>query len=74
MKKSASMIYELLRSDGSIVVNKALIHAIGLNEAILYSELLSKYYYFDARGQLVNGWFYNTVNDLSISTGLYERA
>lgn len=74
MSKDANMIYELLRADGSIVINKALIHAIGLNEAILYSELLSKHYYFDARGQLINGWFYNTVNDLTISTGLYERA
>ena len=34
---------ELLRSDGSIIINKNLSHAIGVEETILFSELISKF-------------------------------
>jgi len=67
-------ILELLRADGSITVNKALIHAIGLNEAVLFCELLSRYNYFAERGQLdENGYFFNTQDDLQSGTGLGEK-
>lgn len=65
--------YQLLRSDGSIVVNKALVHSIGLNEAIMYSELLSKFAYFEERGQLENGMFFNTAENLERDTGLKRK-
>ncbi|MDR9796121.1 MULTISPECIES: hypothetical protein [Aeribacillus] len=39
------IIIDLLRSDGSIVVNKRLAKAIGLMEAVVYSELVSMYKY-----------------------------
>lgn len=68
-----NIIYDFLRSDGSVVVNKKLIHAIGLHEAILYSELLSKRSYFDSRGQLENGYFYNTAENLHKDTGLSAK-
>ena len=58
------MILELLRADGSITVNKNLIQAIGLNEAVLYCELLSRYFYFESRLLLdEEGCFYNTQYD-----------
>ncbi len=64
-------LYELLRADGSIIANKALIHAIGLNEAILFAELISRFNYFADRGQLTDdGYFFNTINDLEAGTGL----
>lgn len=63
--------FELLRSDGSITVNKALVHSIGLDEAILYGELISRGIYFYDRGQLTeDGYFFNTINDLRAATGL----
>jgi len=69
-----SPLYDLLRSDGSVVTNKKLMHGIGLNEAIIYSELLSKYYYFEARGQLqYDNVFFNTIDDLYLSTCISDR-
>lgn len=67
-------LFELLRADGSVIVNKALAHAIGLNEAILYCELISRFNYFAERGQLTNdGYFFNTINDLQAGTSLSEK-
>ncbi len=68
-------IYDLLRADGSIVINKRLAHGIGLNEAIVFGELLSRYYYFKEKGQLqLDGSFFNTIDDLMLGTALHERA
>ena len=64
-------ILELLRSDGSIVVNKKLIKAIGLDCAVLYSELVSKYLYFKEKNQLDKyGYFFNTIENIEEDTGL----
>lgn len=68
-------IYDLLRADGSIVINKNLITGIGLNESIMFCELLSRYYYFADRKQLQDdGSFFNTIFDLSLGTGLADKA
>lgn len=64
-------ILDLLRSDGSIVVNKKLAHKIGLNEAIIYSELVSLHKYWGDRGQLEEGtWFFCTIESLQEKTTL----
>ncbi len=68
-----NVIYDFLRSDGSIVVNKRLVHAIGLHEAIMFSELLSKRNYFNNRGQLDHGFFFNTAENLLQDTGLSAK-
>jgi hypothetical protein len=66
-------LIELLRSDGSIVINKALAKNIGLNETIIYSELLSRYCYFSNRNELTaDGYFFNTVKDLEDGTTLND--
>jgi hypothetical protein len=70
---SINPLFELLRSDGSITLNKALIHSIGLNEAILYCELISRFNYFAERNQLTDdGYFFNTINDLQAGISLSE--
>src|SRR5699024_8362528 len=62
-------ILDLLRADGSIVINKKLAHEIGLNETIIYSELVSKFKYWSDREQLTDGeWFFCTIEDLQEST------
>jgi len=72
--QSLSPIYSLIRSDGSIVINKNLCHAIGLNETIIYSELLSRYNYFSERNALdEDNFFFNTVNDLQLATCIGEK-
>lgn len=64
-------LFELLRSDGSIVINKKLMNKIGLHESILYSELISRYLYFKNKNKLtVDGFFFNTVEDLKEGTTL----
>ena len=69
-----SPIYEMLKADGSIVINKKLAHSIGLHEAILYSELLSRYFYFADRDMLTeSGYFYNTIEDLKEGTTLSDK-
>ncbi len=69
-----SPLYSLIRAEGSIVINKNLSHAIGLNETIIYSELLSRYNYFYIREELDNeGFFFNTVNDLQLATCIGEK-
>ena len=65
------MILDLLRSDGSIVVNKRLAHAVGLDAAIMFSELISRQKYFADKGQLTkDGFFFNTVEDIEEATTL----
>lgn len=67
------MVIDLLRADGSIVVNKNLARNIGLDCAVLYSELASKYKYFKAKGQLTeDGFFFNTVDNLQFDTCLSD--
>ena len=68
-------IYNLLRADGSIVTNKNLVFGIGHNEAEIFSELISRYSYFETREELgPDKSFFNTVNDLYLGTGIGERA
>ena len=63
------IIIDLLRSDGSIVVNKRLAKAIGLMEAVVYSELVSMYKYWASREKLIDGeWFFCTDDNLSENT------
>lgn len=63
----------LLRSDGSIIVNKKLARNLGLNEAVIYSELLSRYCYFKDRNILTtDGFFYNSAEDLERATTLSD--
>ncbi len=66
-----NVLYELLRSDGSTVINKKLKHAIGNQEAELFSELISRMFYFADRDQLdEDGYFFNTVLDLQVGTAM----
>lgn len=47
--------------------------AIGVNEAIIFSELLSRQAYFEDKDQLdEDGYFYNTVCDLQSGTALTD--
>ncbi|SHH06354.1 DnaD domain-containing protein [Tepidibacter thalassicus] len=71
MKLGMTMLINLLRSDGSITINKKLAKEIGLQETIFYSELLSKYIYFLEKKQLdEEGYFYSTIEDMEESTTL----
>lgn len=64
-------ILDLLRSDGSITVNKFLANKYGLIPIVVFSELVSKYKYF-VNEKIIeeNGWFYCTISDLKEATSL----
>ena len=63
-------ILDLLRSDGSIIVNKSLSHQIGLHEAVILSELISRLKWHQEKGEDKNGWFYCTHETLKKQTSL----
>lgn len=66
-------IFQLINPSNTITVNRPLAHALGLNEAIIYGALISKFYYYSERGMLDDGWFYSTAPDLDESTALSEK-
>lgn len=74
-RRTSRAMFRLLQADGNISINKNLIHGIGLNEAIIYCELLSRHSYFEDRDQLQeDGSFFNTIYDLQLGTGMCEKA
>ena len=64
--------FELLKSGGSIILNKSLIHAIGIHESILFADLLSKFEYFSERSAIEEDFFYCTQYYITSTTGLSE--
>ncbi len=58
--------------DAHISINKNLIKTVGILEAILFSDLVSKYKYFKKRNMLQDGWFFNTASNISEDTGLSQ--
>lgn len=67
-------IFKLLNPDNTVNFNRPLVHALGTNEAIIYSALIAKQAYYERREMLDGeGWFYSTVNDLEESTALTKR-
>ncbi|MGC7873906.1 hypothetical protein ACPUYX_20755 [Desulfosporosinus sp. SYSU MS00001] len=74
MRKDLSSVYDLIRADGSIVLNKNLCFAIGLDATLVYSELLSRYNYFNIREELdEEGYFFNTIDDFERATTLDDK-
>ena len=59
----------LLSSTAFIVLNKELARQVGLKEAILLADLISKEEYFIANG-MTDGWFFNTEANIEKDTTL----
>ena len=62
-----------IRNDAHVIFNKSLAHKFGINAALLLSDLISKERYFDEKGKLVNGWFFNTSDNIERDTCLTEH-
>ena len=72
--KNLDSILQLINPDNTITANRALAHAIGMTETIIYSALISKYTYYESRDMLLDGrWFYCTTVDLQESTTFTKR-
>lgn len=64
-------IFKLLNPDNTVTLNRPLAHALGTNEAIVYSALIAKHSYYGQHEMLdADGYFYSTIADLQESTGL----
>ena len=59
----------LLSSSAFIVLNKELAKQLGLKEAVLLADLISKEEYFIANG-MTDGWFFNTEANIEKDTTL----
>jgi hypothetical protein len=59
----------LLSSTAFLVLNKELARRIGLKEAILLADLISKEEYFISNG-MTDGWFFNTEDNIEQDTTL----
>ena len=59
----------LLSSSAFIVLNKQLAKQVGLKEAILLADLISKEEYFISKG-MTDGWFFNTEANIEEDTTL----
>ena len=60
----------LLSSTSFIIVNKRLATRVGLKEAILLADLISKEQYFIDNDTIKNGWFFNTAKNIEKDTTL----
>ena len=59
----------LLSSSAFLVLNKELARQVGLKEAVLLADLISKEEYFIANG-MTDGWFFNTAKNIEQDTCL----
>jgi hypothetical protein len=67
-------VLDLLRADGSIVVNKFMAKLIGLHEAIILAELISWHKFHEDRNELKeDGLFYMTVEKMENNTTLSKH-
>lgn len=63
-------LLRLLASKNYISVNKDLIRAIGLEEAVLMGELASEHDYWEDEDSLEEDYFYSTIENIEKYTGL----
>lgn len=66
------VLSKLVSAGNYISVNKSLIKAFGLEEAVIFGELCSEYDYWKDQGKLVDDMFYCTTDKLEKNTALSE--
>jgi len=59
---------KLLASDGYICLNKSIIKTFGIATALILGELCSEYNYWEARGEIEDGFFFSTLENLEKET------
>lgn len=65
-----SILMSILSSDSYIILNKYVMKAIGLHEAILLGELCSEYIYWCKEEKLQDGYFFSTRENIERETTL----
>lgn len=68
-------LFKFLNSNNYVTFNREIAHEIGLNATIMLSEIIDKYEFFSASGQLdEEGWFYLTIDVVEERTTLAKDA
>lgn len=70
----AMNLFKILNANNYFTVNREIAREIGLSAAIFLSELIDKFTYFESTGQLDEGRFYLTVEDVEERTTLGKDA
>ena len=63
----------MIASNNYIVVNKQLARVLGLEGAVMLGELASEMEYWQQRGELSDGFFYSTIENVKDSTTLSDK-
>lgn len=63
----------MISSNNYIVVNKQIAMAFGLEEAVILGELASELEYWQQRGELKDGYFYSTIENVKDNTTLSDK-
>ena len=63
-------VYNILGQHAFWQVNKKIAKLVGLEAALLLSDLISKRQYFIENKDIQDGWFFNTAENIEIDTGL----
>ena len=66
-------LVSMIANNNYIVVNKQLARAFGLEEALILGELASEMEYWQQRGELKDGYFYSTIENVKDSTTLSDK-
>lgn len=66
-------LVSMIASNNYIVVNKQLARLFGLEEALLLGELASQMEYWQQRGEMNDGYFYSTIDNVKESTTLSDK-
>ena len=61
-------VLRLLANDDFIAVNRTVASVVGIDGAIMLGELASEYKYWDDRGELKDGMFYSTIENMEKNT------
>lgn len=59
-----------LASENYFIVNRDLVRNLGLESAVMIGELASEYNYFQKHNELIDGWFYSTLENIEERTTL----
>lgn len=65
-----SILMSILSSDGYIILNKYVMRALGLHQAILLGELCSEFIYWYKENKLQDGFFFSTRENIEKETTL----
>lgn len=65
-------ILDIIATSSYITLNKSIIKLLGLEEAVILGELASEFKYWEEKGQIEDGWFYSTVENIEKNTSLSD--